>query len=153
MKTVPRITCLIALSLSLTLVGCQTSDKLSDGIFFQDETGRSPLRITINDPQGRSHQFKVRECTNVTVKAIAIYSLKPYEDAFQLQIDLMSSDNDWSDQIPVLVIMGKPYLELTRAVSEAASKSPVSISLKVPSEAEAKLIKERLAEKFKIVPR
>ena len=86
-----------------------------------------------------------------------VYSLKPAEDGYQVQMNVVSSDAKWSKRIPLLVVQDKPYLELSKSSSEASSsdgpiKIPATISLTVGKESEAKLLKSKLSAKFKLPP-
>jgi hypothetical protein len=135
-------------------LGCRSTHKLADGFYVEDKNARSSLRLVVMDLKGESHEFAVQECTNLMIDSIRTYSLKPYEEASQVEINGFSTDVNWSEKFPILVIQGKPYLELLKSSpvegNQSPIKIPVMIKLKVDNESEAELIKTRLRKKFRI---
>jgi hypothetical protein len=126
---------------------------LQDSFYLEDKTGKSHLHMTVKDSQGKEHQFAVIPYTNLVGRSIAVYSLKPAEDAWQVQINVVSSDSEWSKKPIVLVVQGKPYFELAKSGSVRGNKGTTmsaSVSLKLPTEAEAKFVRERLSKRFRL---
>jgi hypothetical protein len=144
-------------SLALVHSSCQVADKLPDGFYVQDESGKSPLKLVIKDTAGKNRRLAVCEYTNITVNSISVHSLRPFESAYQVQISVVASDTNWLKAIPILVIGSKTYLELSKSGTDAKSdigsvKMSSIIALKINDESEAKLIKSKLSEKFKTGP-
>jgi hypothetical protein len=128
------------------------SNNLQDGLYIPDVEQTSPLVVVIKDRKGVEHKFRVKEYNSIMVRNVVIYSLKPHENAFQVQIDLDSSDKDWSQKPLLLLVNQKPYLELTKSEALSSGKKvfPASATLKVSDEAEANIIKNRLKKRFGI---
>ena len=133
------------------VTGCQSNGLLPNGFYVQDVPGRSSNRLEIADPDGKTHEFFVREYTNLVVNEVRTYSLKSYEAAFQVEINAVSTDAGWSEKFPILIIQGKPYLELFKTStlpdeSNGTTLIPVTIKLKVSTECEADVIKAALSK-------
>jgi hypothetical protein len=143
------------LSCICTCFGCQSVHQLKDGFYIEDKNTDSALRLVVTDPQGKSHEFAVIPDPSLFVVSVLAYSLKPYEEGAQVQISGVSTDPE--DKFPILVIRGKPYVELSKSSgapeSQNPSRIPVTITIKVSSESEAELIKTRLEKKFGIEPK
>lgn len=136
----------IAIVISSILARAEPSS-IPDGLYLQDETAKSPLRIKIKAADGAEHEFAVRHLTNIVVKAVHVYSLEPSERAFQIQVNVACSESDWTQKPIVLVVQDKPYFELSKSGSVQVGGGitlPASLSLKVSSKVEAEHIRERL---------
>ena len=128
---------------------------LADGFYVLDESDKSLMKISIIGNDSQNHDVRVNSYTNLSIKAVHYYSLKPTEDIFQVQISVVSSDTNWIKRIPILVIHGKPYIELTRNDDKAYSANgpisiPSTITLKVKTENEAKALKKYLIENSRV---
>lgn len=124
-----------------------------DGFYIEDNNGKSKLKIRVKDYQGKARKIVLIAYTNLTVKSISVYSLKPSEDASQVQINVLASESDWSKKSIVLVVQGKPYFELAKSGTirgNSGTTFSAAVSLKLHTEAEAKLIQERLNKRFSL---
>jgi hypothetical protein len=151
MKSILR---LISASWLAICCGCQSSYSLKDGFYVECKNTKAPLRLAVKDDQGVAHEFTVCEYTNLVVNSVRVYSLKPFEDASQVEISAVSTDSNWVDRFPILIIRGKPYMEFFKSEkTEDSLKSteiPVTVKLKIQRESDAAMIKMRLLKKFGI---
>lgn len=124
-----------------------------DGFYLGDNNGKSKLKIRVKDYQGKTRKIGLIAYTNLTVKSISVYSLKPSEDTSQVQINVLASESDWSKKPIVLVVDGKPYFELAKSgtvLGNNGTTFSAAVSLKIHTETEAKLIQERLNKRFSL---
>lgn len=151
----PIIHLIFLLPLLILPAACEATTEPPDGFYLEDATGKSPVQLSAKDRQGRTHVFRVLEYTNIAPKTILTYSLKPQERAYQVQLNVTSSDDTWLKLPLILVVDGKPYLEVSKSGSQANSSAGAvstiaTVTLKTDTEREAVHIKERLERRFKL---
>jgi hypothetical protein len=138
---------------SFSALVCATAATPPDGFYLEDGTRKSPLQVSAKDMQGKTHVVRVLEYTNLAPSTIVVYSLAPHESAFQVQVNLTSPDDSWLKLPLILVVEGKPYLEISKSGSRANSSAGVvntvsTVTLKTQTEPEAVHIKKRLEARF-----
>ena len=124
---------------------------LTDGLYLEDTNSSSHVKLTCQDSLGKEHHFSVTPYTNLNVKSIRVYSLKPAEAGWHIQMNVESLNKEWTKMPLFLVVNNKPYFELVKVGESQTGTGKAllgSISVKFSDETDADNISEILGKRF-----
>jgi hypothetical protein len=151
LDTRARIAIIVALALLNAVSPARAGDpvRTPDGFYLPDETGMSPLMVEIEDPDGAVHVIPVIPYEKLTIRRVSAYPVPWTNNVYQVQVNLVSSDEGWTKKPIVLVAAGRAVIELDKTGGRGMSgDGPIQVSPVITFEVRRKELAEQMKDKL-----